>query len=329
MLNNESALDPHAHPSQPLAGLTSTRDPESNSAEHNSVLFKDNRMYRHNIARFNYTTYDVRRAQDVVNPRTSRCDILLLAKPGGNDANSGHPFLYARVLGIYHVNVIYVGKDALDYQPREVYFLWVRWFEYFGSASVRWDDLKLDSVRFPPMATEGSFGFVDPGDVLRGCHIIPAFRRGRVHSDGIGLSGIAKDGHDWSRYCVMRYVILSWSPSLFNCILIPRFVDPDLMMRYHWGLGIGHVYGTLQGSTGTGSSIIIAQTSSDEPEPEPEPELEPAPELVVAELEDESDNNNNDSLAELGLRNVEDDDLGESEEGLTESEAEDDEACDG
>ena len=24
--------------------------------------------------------------------------------------------------------------------------------------------------------------------------------------------------------------------------MIPRFVDRDMVMRYHWGLGVGHVY---------------------------------------------------------------------------------------
>jgi hypothetical protein len=82
----------------------------------------------------------------------------------------------------------------------------VRWFEYDGNGSVGWDDLDLDSIRFPPMANENSFGFVDPRDVLRGCHIIPDFARGRVHSDGVGLSRCALDAQDWACYRVNRCV---------------------------------------------------------------------------------------------------------------------------
>ena len=52
------------------------------------------------------------------------------------------------------------------------------------------------------MASEGSFGFVDPADVLRGCHIIPAFSSGRAHSDGHGLSHSAVDSNDWKCYYV-------------------------------------------------------------------------------------------------------------------------------
>jgi len=36
----------------------------------------------------------------------------------------------------------------------------------------------LDTVRFVPMADEDVFGFVDPADVLRGCHVIPSFADG-------------------------------------------------------------------------------------------------------------------------------------------------------
>jgi hypothetical protein len=206
MLTKEAASNPDAYSPQP--GLSLARGSESNSSERDSVLFKNDRMYSHHLARFNYTTYDVRRAQDVVNPGTSHRDILLLANSSDTHGDLDHPFLYARILGIYHVNVVYTGEGMLDYNARRVEFLWVRWFEYDGSRSVRWDDFKLDSIRFPPVVTEGSFGFVDPNDVLRGCHVIPVFKRGKVHLDEIRISRLANDAHDWSRYYVNRCVML-------------------------------------------------------------------------------------------------------------------------
>ena len=33
-----------------------------------------------------------------------------------------------------------------------------------------------------------AFGFVDPADVLRSCHLIPAFADGRQHLDGATVS---------------------------------------------------------------------------------------------------------------------------------------------
>ena len=40
-----------------------------------------------------------------------------------------HHFLYARVLGAYHVNVIYTGPGMRDFEAHHFEFLWVRWFE--------------------------------------------------------------------------------------------------------------------------------------------------------------------------------------------------------
>ena len=178
---------------------------------HESVLFKNDRMYRHNLARFNYTTYDVRRSQDVINPGTAHRDIMLLANNSGANGDTTHPFLYARVLGIYHVNVIYTGGGSQDYIARRVEFLWVRWFEYDSHKPVEWADLKLDPIRFFPMADERAFGFVDPKDVLRGCHVLPAFASDKARKDGVGLSRLVQDARDWSRYCVNRCA-LSYPP---------------------------------------------------------------------------------------------------------------------
>jgi hypothetical protein len=92
----------------------------------NQVIFKGNRIYQHNICRINYTTYDFRREMETINPKSDHRDIMLLAHA---DGSSTHPFCYARVLGIYHANVIYTGPGARDYLLRHIEFLWVRWFE--------------------------------------------------------------------------------------------------------------------------------------------------------------------------------------------------------
>jgi hypothetical protein len=187
-----------------------TSDTSDNcQAELNGILFKNDRMYRHNLVRINYTTYDIRRSQDVVNPNTSHRDIMLLANQDGGDlqVDAVHLFLYAQVLAIFHVNVIYNGPGMLDYAPRKIYLLWVRWFEYIGE-TVTWKHRRLDSLHFPPVANNDSFRFVDPRDVLRGCHIIQAFKHGKVHSDGIGLSPCAKDSNYWRQYCVDRYLFI-------------------------------------------------------------------------------------------------------------------------
>ncbi|KAH9915825.1 uncharacterized protein B0H18DRAFT_1140113 [Fomitopsis serialis] len=46
--------------------------------EHDTIKFVNDRIYLHKALRINYTTYDMRRAQDTINPRT-QSDIMMLA----------------------------------------------------------------------------------------------------------------------------------------------------------------------------------------------------------------------------------------------------------
>jgi hypothetical protein len=166
----------------------------------NSVYFKNESIYRHKIIRFNFTTYDMRRGTDIVKPEGPRCNIMLLAD--GSDP-SNHHFLYARVLGAYHANVMYSGPGMQGFETRSLHFLWVRWYEVVHPESSGWNDSTLDMVRFPPMHEDTSFGFVDLNDVLRGCHILPAFAKGK-RTANINVSRCAKDSKDYLLYYVGR-----------------------------------------------------------------------------------------------------------------------------
>jgi hypothetical protein len=170
------------------------------------VLFKHDRMYPHNLLHINYTTYDVQRSQDIVNASTSHCNVMVLADQSDDPNADVHPFCYARVIGVYHVNVVYVGPGMLDYQPRRMEFLWVRWYQAFGATNPGWRGCRLDCIHFQPVTDEDAFGFIDPSDVLRGCHVCPSFARGKVHPDGRGLSRCARDSLDWAAYYVNRCV---------------------------------------------------------------------------------------------------------------------------
>jgi len=206
----QAALHQEAELRPDQSGIRTTSNNEYSHFDGNGrdfVLLNKDLIYHHNLIRFHFTTYDVRRGTDIINPGTSRCNIMLLADQvdGVTDPPNLHRFLYARVLGAYHANVTYTGPGMRDYEPRRFDFLWVRWFEVVNPASSGWEASKLDSVRFPPLCEEASLGFVDPKDVLRGCHIIPAFAKGRRHRNGVGVSRCAKDGNDYTLYYVGRY----------------------------------------------------------------------------------------------------------------------------
>jgi hypothetical protein len=156
-------------------------------------------MYTHNILRINYTTYDIRRAQDTINPNTHHRNIMVLAD--GDDAD-GHPFLYGCVLGVYHINVIYTGPGMSDYHARRLEFVWVGWYDHikpYGS----WSACTLDQLRFP---AEGGYDFIDPADVIRSCHVIPAFAQGEsdVNGQGNAETANANLARGWNRYYINR-----------------------------------------------------------------------------------------------------------------------------
>ncbi|KAF9242150.1 hypothetical protein BU15DRAFT_73077 [Melanogaster broomeanus] len=227
----------------------------------NHIILNANCMYRHHILRVNYTTYDLRRETDMVNPGTSHRHIMLLSPTG----IGGHHFCYARVLGIYHANIIYTGSDSRDYRPRRVEFLWVHWFELIPGPS-GWAHAALDRLRLAPIDADDAFGFIDPADVLRCCHLIPAFTDGRANeatSEGL-LS------NEWRYYYVNR------------------FVDRDMLMRYHWGLAPGHSHTYIR-SNQEHDTNQTAITSDD---------MTARPNVETAHLfEDESDD---DSLSDTG-----------------------------
>jgi hypothetical protein len=184
---------------------------------YDQILIHKEVMYQHQTLQVNYTTYDVRRAQDIINPNTTRRDIMVLdnskSKPQPekdlDNATSNNKFAYACVIGIFHVNVFLSGstQPVLNCHPQRLDFLWVRWYDP-TTLMHPWRLGKLDRLRFPPMAQEDSFGFINPRDVLRACHIEPAFSAGLVYQDGVGLSGLARDKQDFRSYYVNRCVCL-------------------------------------------------------------------------------------------------------------------------
>jgi hypothetical protein len=54
------------------------------------------------------------------------------------------------------------------------------------------------------MNADDAFSFVDPKDVLHGCHIMLNFAKGKRHVDGVSVSHSAKDSKDYNRYYVGR-----------------------------------------------------------------------------------------------------------------------------
>ncbi|KAG6916065.1 hypothetical protein DXG01_008590 [Tephrocybe rancida] len=176
-------------------GITGAAAPVDFCSPHTErIYYKNDAIYQHYILRVNYTSYDVRRLQDVFNPRTDHHDIMTIRH------------------GIYHVNALY-HDSARGYEsgPHRIYFLRVRWFELADGFDVpvseAWNNPRpgLDQVKFSPLTKpQEAFSFLDPNDVLRACHIVPRFQSGLRHTDRKHTSGLALDGMDWRVYYVNR-----------------------------------------------------------------------------------------------------------------------------
>ncbi|KAG8793420.1 hypothetical protein FRC12_002795 [Ceratobasidium sp. 428] len=195
------------------------------------IAFQHGQMYRHKSLRVNYTSYDVLRQQDTLNVSTQNSFVLL---PAESEEDSGHPFLYAKILGVYHAKVSYRGRP-----PQRMDFVHVRWMYLDEARPGGWKNRRLDRVTYQPCVSDGhildSFDFIDPSNILRTTHLIPDFQSGTTKSYLKPSKSIAHDNPtfgDWTGYYVNR------------------FADRDMLMRYVGG-------GVASGKTKTSTEVYI------------------------------------------------------------------------
>jgi hypothetical protein len=139
------------------------------------------RLYTHKLLRVNYTTYDLRRDQDTLNTRTHP-DFMVLAHED-EEESSAHPYWYGRIVGIFHADVRHVGpKSKNTTKIHRMEFLWVRWFGRDMQHKAGWLAKHLHRVGFidASVPDTAAFGFLDPAEVIRAAHLIPAFHYGRT-----------------------------------------------------------------------------------------------------------------------------------------------------
>lgn len=118
------------------------------------------------------------------------------------------PFWFARVLGVYHANVLHTGPKAKVQGSQMMHFLWVRWLGACQDDDMRsgWSNRRLPLVGFVPEGDISAFGFLDPREVVRGVHLIPAFHYGRTTALLQPSIARAPDDHDqdWRFFYVGR-----------------------------------------------------------------------------------------------------------------------------
>lgn len=149
---------------------------EFTDEERNSVRVVNNKIYSCQTCRVNYTTYDIRRSQDTINP-CSHPDVIVQSPETGPNST---PYWYARVIGVYHATVWMTHPQAREHTTQEMDFLWVRWFGVEPGYRSGFKYARLPKIGFVPSDDEYAFTFLDPSQIIRGVHLLPAFHAGRT-----------------------------------------------------------------------------------------------------------------------------------------------------
>ena len=141
----------------------------------------------------------MRREYDTINPKTHG-DVMVLS---GESAPS-HSYWYAHVLGIYHMDTWLQGDGETEKQHLEV--LHVRWLAPLLSYKSGMQRARLPKVAFVSEESDhDAFGFLDPGQVIQGTHLIPTFASGHGSSSlrhGKSLARPNGQLDDWEVYYV-------------------------------------------------------------------------------------------------------------------------------
>jgi hypothetical protein len=114
-----------------------------------------------------------------------------------------HPYWYARVLGIYYMDVCLNNEGPI--KKRQIEVLYVRWLALLTDHQSGMKCARLPKLAFVEESDRDAFGFLDPGQVIRSAHLIPAFASNRGttslrHGESFGRRVGELD--DWEGYYV-------------------------------------------------------------------------------------------------------------------------------
>jgi len=167
--------------------------------EQDSITFVGNCMYMHDVIRINYTTYDLRCAQDSINMQTH--PYLMTLGHKDEEGAKWHPYWYAKVLGIFHVNV----RRSGFMETERMEFLWVHWFGCNTDHKGGFETRRLHRIGLMDSEDPTSYEFLNPSDVLRSVHLITAFSPNQENQQAVDSDD---DAIPQVHYYVSMYVML-------------------------------------------------------------------------------------------------------------------------
>lgn len=194
-----------------LRGLGSDGDETVYSTfDRAKVVIDKDRIYMHPKLRVNYTTYDVQRGQDLISPMSF---IIVISRDHSDGTTDRHPFWYARVLGIFHAEVGYLGPPGESVPKKVMCFVWVQWMTLQRGHKSGWAARRNPRVEFEKDGPSSSYGFLDPDEILRAGHMLPAYGHDHDHVVECLVNPFApcdenKKLKQYSSYDVNMYVLL-------------------------------------------------------------------------------------------------------------------------
>jgi hypothetical protein len=114
-----------------------------------------------------------------------------------------HPYWYAHVLGIYHMDTWLNIKGPTKKHQLEV--LYVRWLAPLADHHSGMACARLPKVAFIEETDRDAFGFLDPRQVIQSAHLIPAFKSGQGTTSlryGETFARRDSDLDDWEAFYV-------------------------------------------------------------------------------------------------------------------------------
>ena len=171
-----------------------TEPPTFTAKDRNELYIAEDRLEQRYTLDDYYTTYDLRRGKDRVNMK-NRSHVMALSQ------EETHPYTYAKVLGIFRLNVLH-GPTMSDEVSMNV--LWVCWFKIDETHRAGWKAKRLYRLKFIPSLDDSAFGFLNPDDVVRGSHLILGFVLGYRSLSGNQIASIwdSEKKSDWDAYYV-------------------------------------------------------------------------------------------------------------------------------
>ena len=127
---------------------------------------------------------------------------MILAPKVNEDS---HPYWYGPILAIFHANVCHIRADSHSCQSQKIEFLFIRWFGRDTTPTPGWKRKRLPRLAFVPGNDKQAFGFIDPSQVVRSVHLIPAMKWGKVAKllpRSVIVRGLSDPEHDWQLYYI-------------------------------------------------------------------------------------------------------------------------------